>query len=84
MGTDVVHPGTYVVLVLVGGIAFQQSVDRAAARLSLGRGEQMLIELRDRLRLKASCPRCRRGGTPRSSSNRPAERASAATSWSRR
>jgi hypothetical protein len=49
VGNNVVHPGTYVVLVIVAGIALQQSVDRERLGLTVGRGEQMLIELRDRL-----------------------------------
>jgi hypothetical protein len=56
VGDNVVHPGAYVVLVIVAGIAFQQSADRQRLGLSVGRGEQMLIELRDRLRSQGELP----------------------------
>jgi hypothetical protein len=56
VGNNVVHPGTYVVLTIVAGIAMQQSFDRERLGLSIGRGEQMLIELRDRLKLQGELP----------------------------
>jgi Stage II sporulation protein E (SpoIIE) len=56
VGKNLVHPGSYVVNVIVAGIALQQSVDRQRLGLSVGRGEQMLIELRDRLRLQGAMP----------------------------
>jgi Stage II sporulation protein E (SpoIIE) len=56
IGDNVVHPGVYVVVVIVAGIALQQSVDRDRLGLSLGRGEQMLLELRDRLRSQGELP----------------------------
>ena len=56
VGKNLVHPGAYVVLVIVAGIALQQSFDRQRLGLSIGRGEQMLLELRDRLRLQGALP----------------------------
>jgi hypothetical protein len=56
VGNSVVHPGAYVVVVIVAGIAFQQSLDRGRLGLSIGRGEQMLLELRDRLRSQGELP----------------------------
>jgi Stage II sporulation protein E (SpoIIE) len=56
VGKNLVHPGAYVVVLIVAGIAVQQSVDRQRLGLSIGRGEQMLIELRDRLRLQGALP----------------------------
>jgi hypothetical protein len=56
VGDNLVHPGAYVVALIVAGIALQQSVDRQRLGLSIGRGEQMLIELRDRLQLQGELP----------------------------
>ncbi|MBV9486189.1 MAG: serine/threonine-protein phosphatase [Frankiaceae bacterium] len=56
IGDGVVHPGQYALLAIVSGIALQQSVDRERLGLSIGRGEQMLIELRDRLQLQGDMP----------------------------
>jgi Stage II sporulation protein E (SpoIIE) len=56
VGKNLVHPGAYVVVVIVAGIALQQSFDRQRLGLSVGRGEQMLLELRDRLRLQGALP----------------------------
>ncbi|HEX3823573.1 MAG TPA: PP2C family protein-serine/threonine phosphatase [Mycobacteriales bacterium] len=56
IGNTAVHPGAYILVLIVAGIAFQQSVDRQRLGLSVGRGEQMLIELRDRLRLQGQLP----------------------------
>jgi hypothetical protein len=56
VGDNTVHPGAYVVMIIVAGIALQQSVDRGRLGLSVGRGEQMLIELRDRLQLQGEMP----------------------------
>jgi hypothetical protein len=56
VGNNLVHPGAYVVIVIVAGIAFQQSLDRQRLGLTLGRGEQMLIELRDRLQSQGELP----------------------------
>jgi hypothetical protein len=56
VGSNTIHPGVYVIVGIVSGIALQQSVDRERLGLSLGRGEQMLIELRDRLRLQSELP----------------------------
>lgn len=56
VGNNVVHPGAYAVVGIVATIALQQSVERERLGLSIGRGEQMLIELRDRLRLQGQLP----------------------------
>lgn len=56
VGDNVVHPGAYVVVLIVAAIALQQAVDRERLGLSVGRGEQMLIELRDRLELQGELP----------------------------
>jgi Stage II sporulation protein E (SpoIIE) len=56
VGNNLVHPGAYIVILIVAGIAFQQSIDRQRLGLSVGRGEQMLIELRERLRLQGELP----------------------------
>jgi hypothetical protein len=56
VGNNLVHPGAYVVTGIVAGIAMQQSIDRERLGLSVGRGEQMLLELRDRLRLQGELP----------------------------
>jgi len=56
VGNNLVHPGAYIVMAIVAGIAFQQSYDRRRLGLSLGRGEQMLLELRDRLRSQGELP----------------------------
>jgi hypothetical protein len=56
VGDNVVHPGAYIVVAIVAGIAFQQSFDRQRLGLTVGRGEQMLLELRDRLRLQGTLP----------------------------
>jgi Stage II sporulation protein E (SpoIIE) len=61
LGNNTVHPGVYIVVALVGGIAFQQAVDRQRLGLSAGRGEQMLLELRDRLRRQGELPPLPRG-----------------------
>ncbi|HTR69087.1 MAG TPA: PP2C family protein-serine/threonine phosphatase [Mycobacteriales bacterium] len=60
-GSDAVHPGVYIVLALVGAIAWQQAVDRQRLGLSAGRGEQMLLELRDRLRRQGELPQLPQG-----------------------
>jgi hypothetical protein len=56
VGNNLVHPGAYIVVLIVAGIAFQQSLDRERLGLSIGRGEQMLLELRDRLRSQGELP----------------------------
>jgi serine phosphatase RsbU (regulator of sigma subunit) len=49
------------VVALVAAIALRQSVDRQRLGLSAGRGEAMLLELRDRLRLQGELPALPRG-----------------------
>lgn len=56
VGDNVVHPGVYAVITIVAAIATQQSFDRERLGLSVGRGEQMLIELRDRLQFQGQLP----------------------------
>jgi hypothetical protein len=56
VGDNVIHPGHYVLLAIVSGIALQLSFDRERLGLSGGRGEQMLIELRDRLQVQGEMP----------------------------
>jgi Stage II sporulation protein E (SpoIIE) len=56
VGNATVRPGSYVVLAVVSAIAVKQSIDRQRLGLSAGRGEAMLLELRDRLRLQGVLP----------------------------
>lgn len=51
-----IRGGSYVVLAIVAAIALKQSFDRRTLGLSAGRGEAMLLELRDRLRLQGELP----------------------------
>src|SRR5581483_11879074 len=53
---NLVHPGVYVVIAIVAAIDLQQSAERERLGLSAGRGEQMLLELRDRLRIQGEVP----------------------------
>ncbi|HVW79467.1 MAG TPA: PP2C family protein-serine/threonine phosphatase [Mycobacteriales bacterium] len=56
VGHSSVRFGVYIVLVIVSAIALKQSSDRQRLGLSAGRGEAMLLELRDRLRLQGEMP----------------------------
>ncbi|HVT22507.1 MAG TPA: PP2C family protein-serine/threonine phosphatase [Mycobacteriales bacterium] len=56
VGKGAVRPGVYVVVAVVSAIALKQSVDRQRLGLSAGRGEAMLLELRDRLSLQSDLP----------------------------
>jgi hypothetical protein len=56
VGNGTLRPGSYVVLGVVSALAVKQSVDRQRLGLSAGRGEAMLLELRDRLRLQGELP----------------------------
>jgi hypothetical protein len=56
VGNSAIRPGAYVVVALVALIAIKQSFDRQRLGLSAGRGEAMLLELRDRLRLQGDLP----------------------------
>lgn len=56
LGNSTIRPGSYAVLAIVAGIALKQSVDRRRLGLSAGRGESMLLELRDRLRAQGEMP----------------------------
>jgi hypothetical protein len=56
IGQSTIRPGSYVVLAIVSAIAVKQSMDRQRLGLSAGRGEAMLLELRDRLRMQGDLP----------------------------
>ncbi len=56
LGSSTIRPGSYAVLALVSAIALKQSIDRERLGLSVGRGEAMLLELRDRLRVQGEMP----------------------------
>jgi hypothetical protein len=56
VGDSTVRPGVYIVVGIVSLIAVKQSIDRQRLGLSAGRGEAMLLELRDRLRLQGDMP----------------------------
>jgi hypothetical protein len=56
LGSSTIRPGSYAILAIVAGIALKQSIDRERLGLSAGRGESMLLELRDRLRLQGEMP----------------------------
>ncbi|MGN6473060.1 MAG: PP2C family protein-serine/threonine phosphatase [Mycobacteriales bacterium] len=58
---DTIRPGAYLVVAIVSAIALKQSRDRQRLGLSAGRGEAMLLELRDRLRLQGELPALPRG-----------------------
>ena len=51
-----VRPGSAVVLAIIAAIAFELVRDRERLGLSTGRGESMLIELRDQLRRQGEMP----------------------------
>jgi hypothetical protein len=56
LGWSAVRPGALVVLVIIALIAFELVRDRARLGLSTGRGESMLLELRDQLRRQGEMP----------------------------
>jgi hypothetical protein len=56
VGQSTIRPGSYIVLLIVSAIALKQSSDRQRLGLSAGRGEAMLLELRDRLWLQGDLP----------------------------
>jgi len=56
-GWDHTRPGSLVVLVLVAAVSFQLARDRERLGLSTGRGEAMLLELREQLRRQGELPR---------------------------
>jgi serine phosphatase RsbU (regulator of sigma subunit) len=55
-GWKVVRPGSIVVLVIVAAIAVELARDRERLGLSVGRGESMLLELRDQLGRQGELP----------------------------
>ena len=56
LGWDTVRPGSAVVLVIIAAIAFELVRDRERLGLSTGRGDSMLLELRDQLRRQGEVP----------------------------
>lgn len=56
VGDNVVHPGAYIVFGICAVIAMLLANDRQRLGLSAGRGEQMLFDLRDRLREQGDLP----------------------------
>ena len=56
LGWDTVRPGSAVVLAIIAAIAFELVRDRERLGLSTGRGESMLLELRDQLRRQGEMP----------------------------
>ena len=56
LGWDKVRPGSPVVLVVIAAIAFELVRDRERLGLSTGRGESMLLELRDQLDRQGEVP----------------------------
>jgi serine phosphatase RsbU (regulator of sigma subunit) len=55
-GWQQTRPGALVVLVVVGGIAVELARDRERLGLSTGRGETILLELREQLRRQGELP----------------------------
>ena len=55
-GWDRTRPGSLVVLIVVGAVSFQLARDRERLGLSTGRGEAMLLELREQLRRQGELP----------------------------
>ncbi|HEU5033353.1 MAG TPA: PP2C family protein-serine/threonine phosphatase [Mycobacteriales bacterium] len=51
-----IRPGSAVVLIIVASIAVELARDRERLGLSIGRGESMLLELRDQLRRQGELP----------------------------
>ncbi|HET6907883.1 MAG TPA: PP2C family protein-serine/threonine phosphatase [Mycobacteriales bacterium] len=60
-GWNVVRPGSVVLLVVLGAIAVELARDRERLGLSVGRGESILLELRDQLRRQGDLPALPRG-----------------------
>jgi hypothetical protein len=56
LGWGAVRPGSIVVLGIIAAIAFELVRDRERLGLSTGRGESMLLELRDQLRRQGEVP----------------------------
>ena len=56
LGWHAVRPGSAVVLVITAAVAFELVRDRERLGLSTGRGESMLLELRDQLRRQGEMP----------------------------
>jgi serine phosphatase RsbU (regulator of sigma subunit) len=56
LGWDVIRPGSAVVLAVVAMIAVELARDRERLGLSVGRGESMLLELRDALQRQGDLP----------------------------
>ena len=56
VGWDEVRPGSAVVLAIIAALAIELTRDRERLGLSTGRGELMLLELRDQLRQQGELP----------------------------
>ena len=56
LGWDMVRPGSAVVLAVIAWIAIELARDRERTGLSVGRGESMLLELRDQLQVQGELP----------------------------
>ena len=56
IGWDMVRPGSVVVLAVIAAIAVELARDRERLGLSVGRGETMLLELRDQLTRQGELP----------------------------
>ena len=61
LGWSDVRPGSAVVLVIIAAVAYELVRDRERLGLSSGRGESMLLELRDQLRRQGEVPELREG-----------------------
>jgi serine phosphatase RsbU (regulator of sigma subunit) len=61
VGWHEVRAGSAVVLVIVAAIAIELARDRERLGVTVGRGEAMLLELRDQLRRQGELPRLPRG-----------------------
>ncbi|MDQ1695533.1 MAG: hypothetical protein QOJ03_886 [Frankiaceae bacterium] len=62
-GWSVVRPGSAVVLGIIGAVAVELARDRERLGLSVGRGETMLLELRDQLGRQGEMPALPSGWT---------------------
>jgi len=60
-GWDTVRPGSVVVLLVIAAIAVELARDRERLGLSVGRGETMLLDLRDQLNQQGQLPALRSG-----------------------
>lgn len=80
-GPERITPGTVLVVAAVGLFGLLIAQFRSRVGVPWRRGGTMLFDLRERIRVRASCPSCRRAGTTRWRCARPADSPSPATSW---